>query len=222
MTLAKICGVTTEKDAHDVAAAGADFIGLNLWPKSKRHVDASLAARLAAAARSRRPQLQIVGVFVNPTRDELRSAIAVASLDWVQLHGDEPPEACVGLGVPVIKAFRLASVADLAAIGAYQVDAILIDAPQADYGGGGLSGDWSLARQAARLHPRAFVAGGLTPDNVARAIAATEPFAVDVASGVESAPGQKDNGLVVSFVERAHAASSTPSSSAQVTPREVS
>jgi phosphoribosylanthranilate isomerase len=209
----KICGVTRPGDAAHAAAAGADFVGLNFWPRSKRYLPVDRAPEVAAAARVSRVTdvtgagPRVVGVFVNASLDDIVAAARRVPLDIVQLHGDETPAdaaavtAATGLSVWKALAATAASLLDdwLRDVAS---EAILLDAPSAGYGGSGTAFDWSLARAARqRLAARQLVlAGGLTPDNVAAAIAAVEPWAVDVASGVESAPGIKDPAKITAFI----------------------
>jgi len=209
-TRIKICGVTQADDAARVAAAGADFIGLNFWPKSRRHVAPERARMLAAAARSA-GGAKLVGVFVDP---ELADILAVAGeLDAIQLHGDESPEACARIaretGKPVWKALPVKLARDVEHLELWPVEAVLLDAPVPGRGGAGVAFDWELAREARRRHPARLIvlAGGLTPETVAGAIATVDPWAVDVASGVEAAPGIKDAAKVAAFVAAVRAQS---------------
>jgi len=205
MTKIKICGVTQPDDAARVAAAGVDFLGLNFWPRSKRYLPPDRAPAVAAAARAAGPA-RLVGVFVNATRDELVAIARAVALDVIQLHGDETPDAAAAIaratGRPVWKAIAAGAAHNLAALDAWPVEAILLDTPAVGRGGSGATFDWRLARDARDRHPaRALVlAGGLAPHNVAAAIAEVAPWAVDVASGVESAPGVKDAAKVAAFV----------------------
>jgi phosphoribosylanthranilate isomerase len=204
-TKIKICGVTRADDAAWVAAAGVDFVGLNFWPRSKRYLPIERSAAVAAAARGAGP-VQLVGVFVNASQAEIVAAAHAAGLDAIQLHGDETQDDAIAIagatGRPVWKAIAVGGPEDLAGLERWPTDALLFDAPAAGRGGAGKVFDWSLARGARRLHPdRRFVlAGGLAPHNVAEAIAAVAPWAVDVASGVESAPGIKDPVKLAAFV----------------------
>ncbi|HWO19207.1 MAG TPA: phosphoribosylanthranilate isomerase [Kofleriaceae bacterium] len=218
----KICGVTLEGDAARIAALGVDYIGLNFWPRSKRFVDVERAAALAAAARGAGPA-QIVGVFVDATAAEIAAIHARVGLDVIQLHGAEPPEVAGAIagaaGRPVWKALAAGGPDALDALDAWldaldawpdacPVDAILLDTPTPERGGSGRTFDWALARAARLRHParRLVLAGGLHPGNVAGAITAVAPWAVDVASGVEAAPGVKDVGKVAAFVAAAREA----------------
>jgi phosphoribosylanthranilate isomerase len=200
-TKIKICGVTRPHDAAGIATAGADFIGVNFWAKSKRRVTPTEAVAIADAVRAARP-IPVVGVFVDLPIDEVIGIAQIARLDMLQLHGDESPadarELAMATGLPVWKA--IAAAPDLA-LGVWDVDAILLDTPSPDKGGTGMTFDWGLAAAARVRHDGKLVlAGGLAPGNVAAAIAAVHPWAVDVASGVESAPGIKDPAKVAAFI----------------------
>jgi len=202
MTKIKICGVTLADDAARASAAGADFVGINFWPKSKRFVELSRARMLADAVRAA-GNARVVGVFVDATVEQIAEVHARVELDIVQLHGDETPAHADALARtlhrPIWKAVPATA---LDAVAAWSVDAVLLDTPTPDRGGSGEVFDWALAREARRRYPtHAFVlAGGLGPDNVARAVAEVAPWAVDVASGVESAPGVKDASKLTAFV----------------------
>ncbi len=208
----KICGVLDPANAAMVASAGADFVGLNFWPRSRRYLAPERAAEVAAAVRA--AGSRVVGLFVNATTEEILALHAHAGLDVVQLHGDEAPEHVAevarALAIPVWKAVPLVddrSVAELERFAA--AAALLVDAPSAGRGGSGVRLEPELAAQARRrIAPTPLIlAGGLTPATVAAAIAAVQPWAVDAASGVESAPGVKDPALVRAFLEACAAAS---------------
>jgi phosphoribosylanthranilate isomerase len=202
----KICGITTPEDGVMAAAAGADAIGLVFWPKSKRHVDHETARRIHRALP---PFVLRVGVFVDASREELESAVAAGGLDVVQLHGQEPPERMSDPTRRVLKALRVGPGFDVADALAYEgrVAGLLLDTQSSSAPGGtGETFDWSLA---AALRPRVstlVLAGGLTAENVGRAIAAVRPDAVDVSSGVESAPGRKDPAKVKAFIQAVRSA----------------
>jgi phosphoribosylanthranilate isomerase len=197
----KICGVTNLEDALLCAEAGADAVGFNFWPGSKRRLEPAEAAAIAQALP---PAVWKVGVFVNAERPAIERILDSIELDAVQLHGDESTASCRGFPVKVIKALRVReggeSIGEIAE--RYAVDYILLDADAGtDYGGSGKSFDW---RRAAGVAPgRLFLAGGLGPDNVAEAVRLVRPYAVDTASGVESRPGKKDPRKVKEFIHNA-------------------
>jgi phosphoribosylanthranilate isomerase len=195
----KICGVRTLEDALACVDAGADAIGFNFWPGSSRYIDpeavAPIAARLPAEVRK-------VGVFVDAPLAEVQRLLDGGVIDWAQLHGDEPPEACARLGARALKAIRLRDESSLQLMRRYDCELTLLDADARNYGGSGQRADVALAARAA-VERRVLLAGGLTPENVAAAIAAVRPYGVDVAGGVERAPGVKDANLVAAFVARA-------------------
>jgi phosphoribosylanthranilate isomerase len=195
----KICGVTGVEDARAAVRLGADALGLNLWPRSKRFVSAETARLLV---RQLPPLVTIVGVFVDPTRDEVLRAIDAVGIQVAQLHGDESPELCASLPLPVVKAIRVKDSHSLAALASYEVSAFLLDSATPAYGGSGVAFDWGLAAEAAASLP-VILAGGLTPENVADAVRAVRPLGVDVASGVESAPGVKDAQKMERFIHNA-------------------
>lgn len=205
MTRIKVCGVTQADDAARVAAAGADFIGLNFWPRSKRYLAPERAPLLASVVRST-GTAKLVGVFVDPDIDEIQAITAAVDLDIIQLHGDENPDLVkrISLAVyrPVWKALPIASAKDLAHLDVWPAEALLLDAPTPGRGGAGAKFDWNLAREARERFPKIqfVLAGGLTADNVAGAIATVAPWAVDVASGVEAAPGIKDAAKLAAFI----------------------
>jgi phosphoribosylanthranilate isomerase len=200
MTRVKLCGITRPEDAELAASLDAWAIGFILWPQSKRRVDPAVAAGIA---RQQRRKLETVGVFVNPTLDEVAHAVEGIGLTYVQLHGDEGPAFCAAVsqrtGARVIKAQGIGSGADIRDIERFHTDLHLLDTGR---GGSGQTWDWALAAQRRSPVP-VVLAGGLTPDNVGEAIAAVRPWAVDVASGVESAPGIKDPAKVEAFVAAA-------------------
>jgi phosphoribosylanthranilate isomerase len=214
MTRIKVCGVTLPDDAARVATAGADFIGLNFWPRSKRYVQPERAPMLASVVRSTGSS-KLVGVFVDPEVDEILAITAAVDLDVIQLHGDEDPELVkrISLAVyrPVWKAVSVKSSKDVQHLDVWPAEAILLDAPTPGRGGAGAKFDWKLAREARERFPKIdfVLAGGLTPENVASAIEVVQPWAVDVASGVEAAPGIKDAAKVDAFIGNARLAGST-------------
>lgn len=215
-TRVKICGLTRPEDVDAVAAAGASYGGFVFFPKSPRHLALDLARELALRAPV---GLAKVGLVVNPSDALLDEITSVVPLDMIQLHGSEPAERVAEVrarwGLPVMKAVGVADEADLANLVLYQrvADQILVDAKPpkgADLpGGNGLAFDWRLI--AGRRWTRPWMlAGGLTPDNVATAVAMTGAMQVDVSSGVETAPGVKDADLIAAFVNAAQAAEVAP------------
>lgn len=211
----KICGITTVEDARMVAAAGADAVGLNFCPQSPRHIALETARRIAECLPASAVK---VGLFVNPPAARVLTVSDQLGLDLIQLHGDEPPEFLRELeGRRVVRAFRvgaeglrpmldylercrrLACLPQLCLVDSYR---------KGQYGGTGQVADWSLLGGYARegAAPPLVLAGGLTPENVAEAIQAVHPYAVDTASGVESSPGRKDPELVERFVAAARTA----------------
>ena len=200
--LIKICGVTTAKDAAMAAEMGADAIGVNFWPGSKRYVDPAEAAPILAAIPA---GILKVGVFVNASAEEVARKIDLLGLDRVQLHGDEPAGEYAGLDpARLIRAVRIRDIASFTAASVWNPVLWLYDAFGDGYGGAGVPAPWALIAENAR---RPFLlAGGLTPDNVAAGILATHPEGVDVASGVERSPGVKDPVKVAAFIAAARAA----------------
>lgn len=204
MTKVKVCGITRPEDAELAVELGAWAIGFILWPGSKRAADPAVAAGLSAALRRR---VERVGVFVNATLDEIAHAVDALGLSHVQLHGDEGPAFCAEVGrrtgAKVIKAIRVASGADFIDLDRYHTDLHLLDAAaRGHYGGSGRTWDWGLAGTRRRRVP-VILSGGLTAENVAAGIAAVRPYAVDVASGVEAAPGVKDPDKLAAFLTAA-------------------
>ncbi|MBV9489535.1 MAG: phosphoribosylanthranilate isomerase [Verrucomicrobia bacterium] len=199
----KICGITNAGDAATAARAGADAIGLVLYPKSARFVALSSATPWLDELGGR---LARIALLVNPSYEEVCRVLESSVVDAVQLHGDETPDFCatlLGYGKPVVKALRVRNREVLATAATYRVEAILLDAyHERAYGGTGRTFDWRWLRE----FDRPFVlSGGLTPGNVRAAVQCWKPFAVDVSSGVETAPGKKDAGLVNAFVAEAKA-----------------
>lgn len=203
----KFCGITNLDDAAEAVRLGAWAIGLIHFDGSPRCVEAGVAAEIGAAYRRK---CEVVGVFVNPTLEEVDRAVQDAGLTMVQLNGAEGASFCTEVarrtGAKVIKAIHVASAADVHAAEAYRTDFHLFDRRgRGLWGGTGESFDWELLR-GHRSEVPALLAGGLRPDNVAAAIAITHPHAVDVASGVEAEPGRKDHAAMAAFFEAAQAA----------------
>lgn len=206
-TRIKFCGLTSLADAELALGAGAWALGLILWPGSRRRCPAPEAVRIAAAMRRR---VEIVAVFVNPTLDELAAAAEEIGPTMLQLHGEEGPAFCAEAarrtGAKVIKAARVRSGADIQALGSFHTDFHLLDSYVAGRRGGtGETFSWELAHAHLGRAP-VILSGGLTADNVGAAIATVAPFAVDVASGVETAPGCKDPAKLEAFAAAVDAA----------------
>jgi phosphoribosylanthranilate isomerase len=199
----KICGVTRVTDALYCLEAGASAIGLNFVPSSKRRIDEATAKDIVAAVGGR---LGVVAVVAGLSVDEMRGLRARTGIDWLQLHGDESTVTLDGVLPFALKAVRIGSTQDVEFARAYRGDRLLADAKvDGELGGTGAAFDWRLVQSLAR--ERAVVlAGGLSPENVGVAVRAVRPFGVDVASGVESAPGVKDPSRVRAFVAEARRA----------------
>jgi phosphoribosylanthranilate isomerase len=209
-TRIKFCGLTGLKDADAAVEAGAWALGMILWPGSKRRCSIADAARIAAAHRRR---VELVGVFVNDTLDHVAATADEIGLTMLQLHGEEGPSYCAEIarrtGCRVIKAARVRSGADIRALRPYATDFHLLDAyVEGVPGGTGETFAWELAAEHRGRVP-VILSGGLTADNVGEAIAVVHPYAVDVASGTESAPGIKDHERLRAFAA-AVAAATTP------------
>jgi phosphoribosylanthranilate isomerase len=201
MVRVKICGITNAADALAAVDAGAHFLGFNFYAKSPRQITEAEAAKI-------RPQLpkkiESVGIFVNTPPAAVTALCKSLKLDAAQLHGDEPPETVAELArnLTVWKAFRVESDFRLETLDEYsEASAFLFDAAHTgQYGGTGRTTDWDVARRAALGH-RIILAGGLNLENVAAAVRIVRPYAVDVASGVESKPGKKDHGRMREFIQ---------------------
>jgi phosphoribosylanthranilate isomerase len=207
MTRVKICGLTNTGDAHQAVELGAWALGMIFWPGSPRACPVEQAEAIGAQLHRR---VELAGVFVNATLDEVAELADVCRFSLLQLHGDEGPvycqEAARRTGCRVIKAARVRDAADVQALRAFRTDFHLLDAHSRKAPGGtGESFDWELAR----LHPGEpplILSGGLRADNVGEAIAAVRPFAVDTASGTEAEPGRKDPAKVTDFFRAVEAA----------------
>lgn len=207
MVKVKVCGITNLEDALEAVAAGADALGFNFYRRSPRYVAPEEARRIISELQG--AAVLCVGVFVNEDRAATVARMAAeACVAAVQLHGDESPEYCVELGGQrVIKALRVGKDFAPEAARAYRAESVLLDAYSASARGGtGETFDWELARRTRELVAQLYLAGGLTPENVADAIAAVGPYAVDVCSGVELAPGRKDAVRMREFVSAVRAA----------------
>lgn len=197
----KFCGITSLDDARLAVGAGAWAVGLIFWPHSPRRCTPEAAVEIGAALKR---STEVAGVFVNATLEEIAATAEAASLTMVQLHGDEGPAFCSEVarrtGCEVIKAVGVSSRADIQALTPCHTDYHLLDSHRDGIPGGtGETFAWELAR--AHRGPPLILSGGLNPENVADAIAAVRPFAVDVASGVELEPGRKDPEKLEAFAE---------------------
>lgn len=214
MTKIKICGITRAEDAHYAAELGADFLGFIFVPDSPRYIDPKRAARIISQVQwgggkgtrhDGRPieshPLHCVGVFRDASVEEIRRVCGIAGNEYVQLHGNEPDEIVRELGKPAIKSVHVGETVPVVATSA---EWLLFDTHDAKLGGGtGRTFDWSLLARLPRSKPF-FLAGGLTPDNVSDAIRAVRPDAIDVATGVESAPGVKDHAKLRKLFAKVH------------------
>ncbi len=195
----KICGITNVTDGLVAAEAGADMIGLMFYDKSPRHISLATAVEISRALP---PHVQRVGVFVNPDAAQVMEAIAACGLNLLQFHGDETSDFCTQFGLMSVKALRVQNEESIAVLENYHTDAYLLDAhSKSGLGGTGEKFNWDLAIEAQKFGKPIFLAGGLTPENVADAVRQVRPFAVDVSSGVESAPGKKDAAKVRAFIK---------------------
>jgi phosphoribosylanthranilate isomerase len=186
----KICGITNADDALAAVDMGADLLGFNFYPKSKRYITVDKAHAII----NKLPTfVDTVGLFVNATAEEVREVVGEGMLNWIQLHGDETPAFCDSLsdvGVKIIKAIRVRSKKDIESVRNYFVDVILLDAYDAKlYGGTGKVFDWKLV---SNIQQRIFLAGGITPENAVEAIE-VGIYGIDICSGIESEPGKKDH-----------------------------
>jgi len=197
MVAIKICGITRVEDAERSLALDVEWLGLNFWPGSKRRCDEAIARQIVDAVAGR---AVVIGVFVDASVDEMRRVLKETGVHMAQLHGDESVETFEAMHPRAFKALRATGPEVLEQAQRFGGEHLLLDAhvPGA-VGGTGVVCDWGLAAELARVRPLTL-AGGLKPDNVAEAIARVRPVRVDVASGVESAPGIKDAALLDDFV----------------------
>jgi phosphoribosylanthranilate isomerase len=199
----KICGLTSVEDALHAVDVGADALGLNFWAGSPRYVDVDTAKAIVAAVGN---QIQVVGVFVDSTPEEIQTLRVTVGFSWAQLHGHEPPQSVSALLPHAYKAIGVEGGHAVELARRYPGPQILLDASAPGMPGGtGRTFDWTIAAEVA-LERKLTLAGGLHADNVAEAVRRVRPFRVDVASGVESAPGRKDPDRVRAFVEAAKSA----------------
>jgi phosphoribosylanthranilate isomerase len=207
--LVKICGITRAEDAQAAVDAGADAIGFVFWPQSPRFVDPYRARSIAAMLP---PLVTPVGVFVNQPADYVNGVAALVSLGAVQLHGDEDASYAAQIVRPVIKAIAMGEFAPNVSGWPDHVTMLLDVHDPVTRGGTGRTVEWRAASKTARQR-RALLAGGLTPENVAQAVAEVQPFGIDVSSGVERSPGVKDHGRIRALFEAVHAINHHPTRS---------
>jgi len=207
----KICGVTTSIDAGFAIAAGADAVGINLFPGSKRYVRPEEAFALAESLAGK---IDRVAVVVNPGTAELEVLRNAQCFDAIQFHGNESPGLCAGCGFDTwIKAVHLGDTAAVDAALSYETPYLLLDSARpGEWGGTGHRLDWDLAREFVLANPdrKVFLAGGLNPANIREALRIVRPYGADVASGVEATPPTKDEYLVREFVAQAASVSAPP------------
>ena len=185
-------------DALSAIEAGADMLGFNFYPKSPRYIEKDTCVEIASVLKKDYPHIKLVGVFVNATVNEIKDILQICSLDLAQLHGDESVEMLNALEGKSFKAFR-GKVDEQLIV--KNEPAFLIDAQVKDvYGGSGVKADWNMASELAQKY-NFLLAGGLTPENVGDAVSRGKPWGVDVASGVESSPGVKDEAKVSAFIK---------------------
>lgn len=214
-TRIKICGLKTPEHVDAAIDAGADALGFVLYPPSSRAIDLAHLSELTGRVPA---FVSTVALFVNPTKEDVEAALAAARIDLLQFHGDEPEAFCASFGRPYLKAFSVTDTFDLLQSGSKYAtaSALLLDTPSAGHGGSGKTFNWQLINTTnteqgrASLHgataPRLVLSGGLTVANVADAIRAVNPFAVDVSSGVEISRGEKSTDLISQFCSAVRAA----------------
>ena len=199
MTKIKICGIKTVTDALAAMDAGADLIGFNFYPKSPRYIEVGRCRDIMSVMR-KYGHMTYVGVFVNASVTTICATMETLGLSLAQLHGDETPEMVFALDGKAFKAFRGVP-QRLDGFAREEAPALLVDASvKGAYGGTGVTADWKGAAELAKQYPL-LLAGGLTPENAAEAIGRVQPWGVDVASGVESAPGEKDPHKMKAFIQ---------------------
>lgn len=197
--IVKICGITTEDAAHAACEAGADMLGF-VFAESSRKISPETAKKIVEQLPE---QVAAVGVFVNETIENIGRIAETAGLDYIQLHGDEPPSFCEQLSLPVIKSFTIKEKVDAKRLSEYKCDFYLVDSPGIRYrGGSGKPFDWSLLQDQNLPREKVILAGGLNEGNVAEAIKQVQPHAVDVSSGVET-DGKKDHQKIEDFIKEA-------------------
>ncbi|HEY2981958.1 MAG TPA: phosphoribosylanthranilate isomerase [Anaerolineales bacterium] len=200
MTIIKICGIRTLTDALAAIEAGADYLGFNFYRQSPRYIAPQDCAAITALLKKEHPEARLVGVYVNSSEAEINAIMESCSLDLAQLHGDESAAFRASVGERAFKALRGAPNGAVESFARAAAPAFLLDAAhKGAYGGTGTTTDWAAAAVLAKRYPL-FLAGGLNPENVGAAVRQVRPWGVDVASGVESSPGEKDAGKMRTFV----------------------
>lgn len=207
-TKVKICGITNLNDALMAIDCGADALGFNFYRGSKRFVPHESVCEIRTNLRQ---DVLKIGVFVNESIELIMEIAQRTSLDAIQLHGEEPPKFVdqlrLKLRLPIVKAFRVANNRVVDEITRYELDGVLLDAHSAkDRGGTGETFDWNIAKIVADIYPKTYLAGGLSPENVAEAISVVKPYAVDACSLLESEPGKKDRAKLARFISTAKGA----------------
>ncbi len=194
MVLVKICGITTLKDGIEAANLGASALGFVFYKKSPRFIEAEKAAQIISKLP---PFIKTVGLFVNPSAEEIQALLDICPIDILQLHGEESPAFCSKMPRKVIKAFRIKGSETFDEIKKYNVQGILLDAYQkGTHGGTGKTFNWDIIPKELS---NVILAGGLSEENIRRAIKAVKPYAVDLSSGVETKPGIKSSTKLRSF-----------------------
>ena len=198
-TKIKICGLQTLEEVLDAIELGADYLGFVFDPKSEYYLDPDVCQNILEDVPQ---QIQKVGVFSDADLPFVQDVGVALNLDFLQLDGQETPEYCVDLARPIIKSLSPQSLSDLALVKAYPCDYLLVHSlAQKAYGGAGVTGNWDLVREAQKIFP-IFLSGLLDNDNIAMAIQAIRPFAVNVREGVEGAGRKKDYSKIQEFVQR--------------------
>ena len=208
MVKIKICGITSLDDAQLAIEAGADMLGFNFYRPSPRFIEPTEARKIIDNVKHE-TEFVAVGIFVDEPLESLIKTVRTSGVDAVQLHGDETVAYCADLksvlnGTTIIKALRVGDSFQPGTATLYPVDAVMLDAFHNNLRGGtGKIIDWEIAEKTRELVPELFLSGGLSPDNVAEAIARVQPYAVDACSRLELSPGQKDPSRVKAFVREA-------------------
>ena len=205
-TRIKICGLTTQEDAAAAIELGADALGFNFFPGSKRYLPIEVSREWIATLPG---EIAKIAVLVNPGWDEAVAAAKLPGITALQLHGAETPDFCRRLtehGIRFAKALPVTGPDSARNLPSFSTRTVLLDSSRpGEFGGSGQTFPWLIAREFVEANPhlRVILAGGLTPENVAAAVATVRPFAVDVTSGVESSVGRKDHGRLRAFIEAA-------------------